>query len=397
MIGNFDILPCGYVSFRDNGIVTAANATLASWLGCPKDELAGKSIENIFTLATRIFYNTHFFPLIKLHSKASEVFLSLKANENLDIPVLANAERRLEQSEYIIHCVFIRVEERKKYEQELINARRKAEDALKENRQLTELTGSLEKHALELDKQYQHQITINENLLQFSKIISHDLQEPIRKIQIFTDFILNDPDTIMSVKSKTFSGKVYAAAEKLKTLTASLQEYVKVDNEKAHTNVDLNAVIETARLRASILRQFSDFDMEVDEMPTIEGFENQLELLFFHLIDNAIQFRNSTQKLKIKVNQLVLEENIFKATENQYRYTEHLRISFEDNGRGFSEEYSDNVFLLFNKLGNVGTNMGVGLPLVKKIVRNHSGEIRVNSKPGTGTRFEIELPVSVKD
>lgn len=396
MTANFDVLPCGYLSFKDNGVVKAANATLASWLGYQKEELTGKSIENIFTLATRIFYNTHFFPLIKLHSKASEIFLSLKDKENRDIPVLANAERHLEQSEYIIHCVFIRVEERKRYEQELLNARREAEGALNENRQLIDLTKSLEKHALELDKQYQHQIAINENHLQFSKIISHDLQEPIRKIQIFIDFISNDPDSIMSTRSKTFSGRIYAAAEKLKTLTTSLQEFITLDNEKHYTNVDLNAIIETAKLRASNLRQFSDFDMQVEQMPTIEGYEKQLELLFYHLIDNAIQFRNTKQKLMIKINQLVLEENIFKATSNQYRYTEHLRISFEDNGIGFSEEYIHNVFQLFNKLDNVGASLGIGLPLVKKIVRNHSGEIRVNSKPGTGTRFEIELPVKIK-
>lgn len=396
MTRNFDVLPCGYLSFRDNGLVTATNITLASWLGYSKEELVGKRIQNIFTLATSTFYDTHFFPLVKLHSKASEIFLSLKGKDNRDVPVLANAERKLEDSDFAIHCVFIRIEERKRYEQELLNAKREAENAVKENKQLLELTKSLEQHALELDKQYQHQIVTNENLLQFSKIISHDLQEPIRKIEIFIDLVSKDPDTILSTKSKALSGKIGTAAKKLRTLTRSLQEYVAIDNEKYDTEVDMNEVIETAKSRAANLRQFSDFDMEIDKMPTIEGHKKQLELLFFHLIDNAIQFRDPTRKLAIKVHQVILQENIFRVSKDQYKYTEHLRITFEDNGIGISQEHSDYVFQLLSKLDNATAGLGIGLPLVKKIVKNHSGEIRINSQPGVGTLFEIELPLKVR-
>lgn len=396
MTQSFDVLPCGYLSFKDNGIVLASNTTLATWLGYSKEQLVGESVEKIFTLATRIFYNTHFFPLIRLHSKASEIFLSLKTRENEDIPVLANAKRILEDSDYVIHCIFVRIEERKKYEQELLNAKREAESALKENKQLLNLTKSLEQQTIELDKQYQHQIAINENLLQFSKIISHDLQEPIRKIQILIDLISRDPDTTLSAKGKTNSRKIDATAEKLRILTRSLQEYITVDNDKTYTAVDLNATIERARSRAVKLRQFSDFDIQLDKMPTIEGHEKQLELLFFHLIDNAIQYRSPIRKLAIKVSQLVLQENIFRVSKDLYKYTDHLRISFEDNGIGIAEEYSDYVFHLLNKLDNATSGLGIGLPLVKKIVQNHSGEIRLKSQSGTGTRFEIELPLTLK-
>lgn len=394
---NFDALPCAYVSFRDNGTITACNITLASWLGYSKDEISGKSIENIFTIATRIFYNTHFFPLIKLHAKANEIFLSLRGKDGREIPVLANAERTIEPSENVIHCVFIRVEERKKYEQELLQAKREAENALKENKHLAELSKKLEQHALDLDNQYRYQKAMNENLVQFSKIVSHDLQEPIRKIQIFVDLILKDTDTILSAKGERLFSKIDVAAAKLKTLTTSLQEYITIDDEKAYSVVDLNNIIETAKLRATNARQFSDLDTDIDIMPKIEAYHRQLELLFFHLIDNAIQFRSPARRLEIKVNHLILEENRFQISKDQYKYTEYVRITFEDNGIGFSDQYYDYVFQLFNKLENSSTGLGTGLSLVKKIVQNHAGNIRVSSQVGRGTRFEIQLPVKVKD
>ncbi|HYG04492.1 MAG TPA: PAS domain-containing sensor histidine kinase [Chryseosolibacter sp.] len=395
MIGNIDVLPCGYVCFKDDGTITACNVTVASWIGYPREEIIGKSIETIFTLATRIFYNTHFFPLIKLHGKASEIFLSIKSKENQDVPVLANASRTIEDDVHLIHCVFIRVEQRKKFEQELLKARRDAENALKDNKQLAELSKSLEQHALELDNQYRRQITMNENLRQFGKIISHDLQEPIRKIQIFIDMISKDANTHLSPKSEVYSSKIDAAAEKLKALTASLHEYIAVDNEKVFSEVDVVTTIQAAKSRAANIREFSDFTLEIDAIPTIEGYKKQLELLFFHLIDNAIKFRSPNRKLAIKVTHLLLHENIFRMPNDQYKYTEHVRITFEDNGVGFSDEYRENVFLLLKKLDNSTAGLGIGLPLVKKIIHNHSGNVNVTTEQGKGTCFEIELPVKV--
>lgn len=393
MIETLDVLPCGYLSFKDDGTITTCNVTLANWLGYPKADLEEKKIENILTLASRIFYNTHFFPLIRLHSETSEIFLSLKGKNEKVIPVLANAKRSIEGGSPVIHCVFIRVEERNKYEEELLKAKREAEDAERQNKKLIELSKSLELQALELDKHYRHQVSMNENLLQFSKIVSHDLQEPIRKIQLFIDQIVHDNDTTLSQKSKMLSAKIQSSAMRLKTLTTSLQEYVVVDNEKLYQTVDLNEVIRTAKNRAANRRKFSDFDLEIGSSPVIEGYPKQLELLFFHLFDNAIQFRHRHRRLSIKVSYLVFEENVFRVSSDRYQYEDHIRISFEDNGIGFGKEYHDYVFQLFKKLDGSTLGLGIGLPLVKRIVQNHLGEIRVWSAQDKGSRFEIELPV----
>jgi sigma-B regulation protein RsbU (phosphoserine phosphatase) len=392
MHDTIDLLPCGYVSFTDNGLIRRVNFTLSSWLGYSKEELEGKGIERIFTLASRIFYNTHFFPLIKLQPQVSEIFLSLRDNKNGDVPVLTNAKRIPAEEGSLIHCVFIRVEERKKYEQEILEAKREAESALKENKQLSEVTKSLEKQTLELEKHYQHQMMMNENLVQFSKIVSHDLQEPIHKIQVFSDQIANDTKSHLSPKSKTLFNKINAASTRLKTLTSGLQEYITIDDDKHLVAVDLNTTIKTAMSRAVNEMQFADFDVEVDKMPVIEGFEKQLELLFFHLIENAIQFREPSRKLTMRVAQVILTENIFRVSKDQYRYTDHVRITFQDNGKGFPDEYDEYVFKLLKKFHS-SAGAGIGLSLVKKIVQNHSGMVRVKSTPQSGTQFELELPL----
>lgn len=369
---------------------------LGSWLGYSKEELRGKSIESILTLASRIFYSTHFFPLIRLHSKVEEIFLSLRSNDNRDLPVLANAHQLGDGSDTTIHCVFLRMEQRKKLEQEILEAKRQAENAHKENKHLAELTTSLEKNSIELEKQYQYQRMINEDLLQFSKIISHDLQEPIHKIQVFADLLANDGDTILSTRTKMLPGKITNAAARLKTITESLENYIAVDKLQVFTEVDLNAVIEIARLRAATARQFFDFEINTEHLPVVEGDGKQLELLFFHLIDNAIQFRDPSRKLEIKISQVTLAENVFRLSENQYKYADHVRVLFEDNGIGFQDEYNSYVFVLLKKIHN-SSGLGVDLSLVKKIVQNHFGQVRVKSQLGKGTQFQIELPLKIKD
>lgn len=393
MNADFDVLPGGFLSFRDDGTVLTCNVTLASWLGYARSEIVGRSVENIFTISTRIFYNTHFYPLVRLQGKADEIFLSFKTRDGEDIPVLLNAKRILDGSESVIHCLLIRVEERKKYEQELLNAKREAENALRENEHLASLTKSLEESAAQLDKHLQQQKLTNENLLQFSKVISHDLTEPIHKIKVFVDLIANDRGTQLSEKSKRMISKVDRAADRLGTITNSLQEYIAVDFERSLSEVDVASIVNSARMRVISTRKFSEFDLEIANMPLIDGYQKQLELLFFHLIDNAVQFRELSRKLTIKIGHLIVHENTYRMSEQRYNYVEHVRIWFEDNGTGFSDEYYDYVFKLFTKLHADTSGMGIGLALVKRIVHNHSGSLRVASQPGKGTRFEIEIPL----
>ncbi|MBW3656400.1 MAG: PAS domain-containing sensor histidine kinase, partial [Gemmatimonadetes bacterium] len=153
-----DQAPCGFASFADDGTITAANATLAAMLGYGPGELRGRRIESLMGVGTRIFYQTHFFPLVRLHGHAEEIFLLLRGKDGGDVGVLANAVRRERGGAWANDCVFMQVNERRKFEDELLRARREAEQAraLAEARaaELGEAHDLLESQGMELELQH---------------------------------------------------------------------------------------------------------------------------------------------------------------------------------------------------------------------------------------------------
>jgi anti-anti-sigma regulatory factor len=121
--------PCGFLAFADDGRVLTANATLLDWLGRAEGEVAGRHVENLLPPGGRIFYQTHFFPLLKLHGRAEEIYLSLRAADGSDLPVLANAARRERGGAAVNDCVFIPMRQRRRFEDEILAAKREAEEA----------------------------------------------------------------------------------------------------------------------------------------------------------------------------------------------------------------------------------------------------------------------------
>jgi len=119
--------PCGFLSFTDDGLIVLTNVTLAKLLGYETDSLRGKKFEIILPIASRIFYQTHFFPLLKLHGKIEEIYFSLRAKEGHDIPMLINASRRCEGEDFVYDCIFIPILQRIQYEDEILKAKKAAD------------------------------------------------------------------------------------------------------------------------------------------------------------------------------------------------------------------------------------------------------------------------------
>ena len=140
-----DRAPCGFVSFTDDGRIVAVNATLFERLGYAREELIGRHVETILMLGTRIFFQTHFFPLVRLHGRAQEVFLLLRTKAGGDVGMLCNAGRREHDGAALTDCVFLEVIERRKYEDALLEAKRAADRA----------NAQLEEQAVELELQQQ--------------------------------------------------------------------------------------------------------------------------------------------------------------------------------------------------------------------------------------------------
>ncbi|HWS55809.1 MAG TPA: STAS domain-containing protein [Pyrinomonadaceae bacterium] len=130
--------PCGFVAFADDGTILTVNATLLGWLGRAEGELAGRHFENILPPGGRIFYQTHFFPLLRLHGRAEEIYLSLRAAGGAEVPVLANAARRERGGAAVNDCVFVTMRQRRRFEDEILAAKREAEEANRAKDELIE-------------------------------------------------------------------------------------------------------------------------------------------------------------------------------------------------------------------------------------------------------------------
>src|SRR5688572_17833751 len=120
-----DRAPCGFLTFADDGAIRAVNRTLLELLGYERGELEGKHLQQILTPGGRVFHQTHFFPLLKLHGAVEEIYLSLRDKGNGEIPVLVNARRRecTATNEMLNDCILVRMRQRADYESELLKAK----------------------------------------------------------------------------------------------------------------------------------------------------------------------------------------------------------------------------------------------------------------------------------
>jgi sigma-B regulation protein RsbU (phosphoserine phosphatase) len=389
-----DFAPCGYISFKDDGTVLSVNQTLTDLLTTSKVELVGKNIESILTVASRIFYNTHLFPILKLHDKAEEIFISLRGGGKEDIPVLLNAKRKNTGPEYVNELILMPIHQRRKYEDELLAAKRNAENAIRENQHLLTLTNELETKTAELDQQYSRLLQINREHFQFSKVLSHDLQETLHKMSVFSDKLSIEESGHLSDKGKEMIAKITKAILKANDLIIGLHHFIQVNEEEEFTNVDLNNVVTEAKAKAAKTLGFNDFEIDVSKLPVIHGIDAQLEELFYQLISNSVHYRDAKRQLKITISHTMLKENKYQNLSDKYDFTDHVRIIFKDNGVGFDSTLNNYVFSLFKKIHFSSTGLGIGLAIARKITEKHAGSISVNSTPGVGTEVVVLLPLT---
>lgn len=238
----------------------------------------------------------------------------------------------------------------------------------------------------------------NRELEQFAYVASHDLQEPLRKIQTFAELIQDNYKDEEFVKR--YFTKLDTSAKRMSELIKSLLDYSrlsKIKNEEGETEadtdeVDLNALLEDVKQDFELLIEERKADVKSDNLPVISGNRMQLGQLFSNLISNSLKF--SQRNPVINVGYAKVKDDKIKGSD-PLPYNCYHKITFEDNGIGFEQHYDKIIFALFQRLHGkqdyAGT--GIGLALCKKIVENHSGVINAISEPGKGAIFNIYLPV----
>jgi phosphoserine phosphatase RsbU/P len=387
-----DSLPCGIVEFTDDGVITYANAAVAEWLGETAEALVGRKFEQLLTVANRIFFQTHFFPLLTLHGHAEEIFLSLRGSGNRTVPVVASARRHETAEGARSQCVFLTVHERRKYEDEILEARKRAEEALANNDELRASQRQLELKTQQLERRVREIQTRNEDLQHATQILSHDLREPIRKIGLFADLVRGHLPPQLEPEAAEALRKIDAEARKMQELIHAVRDFLQPAMDGAFAAVDLNAVVQRTAASVAMKLGFTDWVLECGKLPSVEGSAALLQAMFAQLLENSVKFRDPARRLRITVRGRIIQQNILAAS-GEYRYADFAQIEFEDNGRGFDPKYRDYVFGLLKKVDLASPGLGVGLALCRKIVALHYGSIRVDPRPAVGTVFTIELPL----
>ena len=388
--------PCGFLTFSDIGMIESINTTLLKLLGYHQhDELIGKQVEHILTIAGRIFYQTHFYPLIKLQGKANEIFFFLKTNNNDSLPVICNAVRKEVKGIFINHCIFIVVTERGKYEQELLTAKRQAEEALQRNAGLVEAKKELELNSIELDRQVSRLKQVNEYITQFSKIVSHDLQEPIRKIAVLADKLAIELKQLFLDTQSQELEKINRECRRLRHLATYLEKFISLNiKTEEFVKLDLNEVILKAYSKVvTMFKADSPVSFKCEILPMADGYISQLQLMFYNILENCFKFKDPLKPLSIYVESVTVKQNSFRTVKGKYRYIDFVKIMITDNGNGFESIDRQRVFMLLKHKNDTSYNFGFGLAFCKKIADNHYGNIYAESVIGIGTTIVILLPV----
>lgn len=260
----------------------------------------------------------------------------------------------------------------------------------------TKVTRDLTERKLTEDTMRQHAAELeikNKQLEQFAYIASHDLQEPLRKIQTFVQVLEKKIDE-PGIREKYFD-KINSSAKRMGDLIQSVLNYSRLSQiDELWATTDLNKVLENVKADYELLIAEKNAVVHSEPLPTIKGIPLQLSQLFTNLIGNALKFSHGKPIIKISSAMVKAGEarKVNSALDNSKNY---LELIFKDNGIGFEQQYAEKIFTIFQRLNSredfMGT--GIGLALCKKIVENHEGHIHARSELGKGAEFFVYLPL----
>jgi PAS domain S-box-containing protein len=231
----------------------------------------------------------------------------------------------------------------------------------------------------------------NKELEQFAYVASHDMQEPLRKIQTFISILLKSDVDNLSDTQKQLLYKIDAATFRLRNIIKDILNYShQTGLGEQITRVDINSVIKLVHKDLELLIKEKNGRIIIHNMPVVFGIQGQVNQLFYNIIHNALKFSKKDIPPLIRIStSFITQEYLQDPSEKE------LSLSITDNGIGFEEKYTDKIFGLFQRLHDRHTfdGTGIGLALCKKIAENHNWKIRAVSTYGMGTTIELKIPL----
>jgi signal transduction histidine kinase len=236
----------------------------------------------------------------------------------------------------------------------------------------------------------------NKELQTFNYVASHDLQEPLRKIQTFISRLVDKDLNALSENGQQYLLKIQDSSERMRVLIDDLLKFSRANkSEQIFEQTDLNEVLENSKQELIQIMEEKKAAILNDELPNLNVIPFQMQQLFTNLISNSLKYSKEdvAPVITIKVSEVdASKEEAIPVNEK----TKYHKIIFNDNGIGFDAQYAEKIFLLFNRLHNKDkfSGTGIGLAICKKIVENHKGFIFADGELNVGATFTIYLPVS---
>jgi PAS domain S-box-containing protein len=398
-----DNVPCGVLSFDDDGVVVGANATMATMLGYEPNELTGVRVETLLTVAGRIFYQTHLYPVIRLHGHADELFVLFRRKDGTDLGTLMNAARRADTS--IIDCAIMEVRERRKYEDALLRARQAADAARAESeahaRELERANETLEKQALELElqqQQLQEQATAlevakntadeaNRAKSQFLAVMSHELRTPLNAIGGYVQLMeLGIHGPVTDAQRDAFD-RIMRGQRHLLRLINDVLNLARI--ESGHVEYE-EQILDVAELIATVIPMVEPqaktsgltLATTVAENLIVCADREKVDQVLINLLTNAIKFTPAGGTVT--------------ASAAPDAHGTRVLVSVTDTGIGIPADKLDSVFEPFVQVDVSHTRSkegtGLGLAISRDLARGMKGDLFARSEVGKGSTFTLALP-----
>src|SRR5689334_21802988 len=352
--------PCNYLSFTDDGRILVMNATLLEMLRYELCEVQGRHIEYVLPVAARIFYQTHFFPLLKLHGKVEEVYFSLRAKDGTEVPVLANASRYELGGMFVNDCILMRIQQRSKYEDQILQAKKLAEEAMRSKDE-------------------------------FLAVVSHELRTPLSAILGWARMLKTGKldETTVARALDTIERNAKSQSQLIEDLldfSRTLSGHVRLEMGRVEPAAVAEAAINVVRPAADAKSIRLEAIIDPRARP-ISGDAERLQQVLWNLLSNAVKFTPQGGRVQVRVA----------------RVESSVEIAVIDTGQGINPDFLPYVFERFRQADNTITRrhagLGLGLAICKNLVELHGGTIRaVSPGEGQGASFIIRVPaLSVHD
>jgi PAS domain S-box-containing protein len=349
--------PGGFVSFTDDGTIVEVNLTLTELLRyATRVELEGWHLQKILPPGGRIFYHTHVLPLLKLHGRADEVYLALRTKDGEELPVLMNAARRERDGVTVNDAVFMRMSQRHRYEDELLQARRIAEQA-------------------------------NAAKAKFLSMMSHDLRTPLTTISGNVRMLAAGVHGPISEEQKETLDRVDDACRHVARMIEDILSFAQLESGSVEVRLQPVNVPEALQRAEGLVRlrmEESSIAFTYEACATglsVLADPDRLQQILLNLLANAIKFTPGGGRVSVACA----------------REGDRVSIRVRDSGVGIPAGALERIFEPFVQLEQQPElrehrGVGLGLAISRELARAMEGQLTAESTEGAGSVFILTLP-----